>query len=323
MIPPEILQQIRERTDILDLIGQTVELKRHGNRYRGLCPFHTEKSPSFIIGPDRQSYFCFGCRATGDAIKFLQENNGMSFVDAAKFLADKLGIYFSEVKETLAPKRFKKLAIIKEEKTDEKVAFVDREKACTGLVRELSRSIELRNWFRMKYIHIDVVAAMAKDDLIGWWGGKLVYFYPDGAIKIRGELKSSRSSRWAKGAAQECWMGDQVSSDSEPVSMYEGETDLMRTSPIMPIFSHDISMPSASWTPTPEQCYKIGAFREVTFCFDGDEAGRNATARIAALFKKHANGCKLFKLDMPDGKDCCNLDDEEMKILIDSRIPII
>lgn len=321
MIPPEILQQIRERTDILELIGQTVELKRHGNRYKGLCPFHTEKSPSFIIGPDRQSYFCFGCRASGDAIKFLQEHNGMSFVDAAKFLADKLGIYFSEVKETLAPKRFKKLAIIKEEKTDEKVAFVDREKASLLLIDELNRSASLTAWLGFKSIPISTVKGMAIEGKMGWWGGRLVYFYPGGAIKIRESLESSRTSRWLKGSADDCWPDWHYPKSLSGISIFEGETDLLRSDSLTR--DRCISIPSASWTPTPEQCYKIGAFREVTFCFDGDEAGRNATARIATLFKKHANGCKLFKLDMPDGKDCCNLDDKEMKILIDNRIPII
>lgn len=92
MIPEDKVAEIRERTDVLSLIGEYVQLKRAGTSHRGLCPFHAEKTPSFYVHPQRQFFHCFGCRASGDAIAFLMRIEGHSFVDALKALAERAGI---------------------------------------------------------------------------------------------------------------------------------------------------------------------------------------------------------------------------------------
>jgi hypothetical protein len=75
------------RVDIVDVVGRHVELKRGGTNLMGLCPFHGEKSPSFSVSPAKQFYYCFGCGASGDAIRFLTEHLGLSFVEAVRDLA--------------------------------------------------------------------------------------------------------------------------------------------------------------------------------------------------------------------------------------------
>ncbi len=96
MIPTGFIQDLLSRTDVVAVVGRHVELKKAGINYKGLCPFHGEKSPSFIVSPSRQSYHCFGCGAHGDAIRFLTEHHGMSFVDAVKDLAQEAGIAVPE-----------------------------------------------------------------------------------------------------------------------------------------------------------------------------------------------------------------------------------
>ena len=92
MIPAGFLQDLLSRVDIADVVGRHVELKRGGTNLMGLCPFHAEKSPSFSVSPVKQFYYCFGCGASGDAIRFLTEHTGMSFVDAVTELAQTVGM---------------------------------------------------------------------------------------------------------------------------------------------------------------------------------------------------------------------------------------
>ena len=92
MIPAGFLQDLISRVDIVDVVGRHVELKRGGANLMGLCPFHAEKSPSFSVSPAKQFYYCFGCGASGDAIRFLTEHTGMSFVDAVTELAQTVGM---------------------------------------------------------------------------------------------------------------------------------------------------------------------------------------------------------------------------------------
>jgi DNA primase len=92
VIPAGFLQDLLSRVDIVDVVGRHVELKRGGANLMGLCPFHAEKSPSFSVSPVKQFYYCFGCGASGDAIRFLTEHTGMSFVDAVTELAQTVGM---------------------------------------------------------------------------------------------------------------------------------------------------------------------------------------------------------------------------------------
>ncbi len=96
MIPAGFLQELLSRVDIVDVVGRHVELKRGGANFMGLCPFHGEKSPSFSVSPSKQFYYCFGCGASGDAIRFLTEQLGLSFVEAVRDLAQGAGLVVPE-----------------------------------------------------------------------------------------------------------------------------------------------------------------------------------------------------------------------------------
>jgi DNA primase len=92
VIPAGFIADLLSRVDIVDVIGRHVQLKKGGANLMGLCPFHGEKSPSFSVSPSKQFYYCFGCGASGDAIRFLTEHTGTSFRDAVHELAGQVGL---------------------------------------------------------------------------------------------------------------------------------------------------------------------------------------------------------------------------------------
>ncbi len=92
MIKPEVIEQVRTGTDIVELVSGYVALKKVGRNWRGLCPFHTERSPSFYVNPERQTYHCFGCGAGGSVINFVMAIEKLEFPEAVKFLGKRLGI---------------------------------------------------------------------------------------------------------------------------------------------------------------------------------------------------------------------------------------
>lgn len=90
--PEEVIEEVRQRNDIVDVISGYVKLQKKGSNYFGLCPFHNEKSPSFSVSPSKQMYYCFGCGAGGNVITFIMEYENYSFSEALKLLADRAGI---------------------------------------------------------------------------------------------------------------------------------------------------------------------------------------------------------------------------------------
>lgn len=88
----EVVEQVRAATDVVQFLGEYVNLKRAGRSFKGLCPFHTEKTPSFMVNPERQVYHCFGCHKGGDVFSFVMEHDGVSFVEALRTLAERAGI---------------------------------------------------------------------------------------------------------------------------------------------------------------------------------------------------------------------------------------
>ena len=96
MIPEATIQEIRDRADIVSLISRYVELKQNGRNWKGLCPFHNEKTPSFNVNADRQIFHCFGCQEGGNVFSFLMKHEGLTFPEAARTLAGELGIEIEE-----------------------------------------------------------------------------------------------------------------------------------------------------------------------------------------------------------------------------------
>ena len=94
--PEDVVEEVRSRNDIVDVISGYVKLQRKGSSYFGLCPFHNEKSPSFSVSPSKQMYYCFGCGAGGNVITFIMEYENFTFPEALKFLAERAGVKLPE-----------------------------------------------------------------------------------------------------------------------------------------------------------------------------------------------------------------------------------
>ena len=117
--PEELVEEVRARNDIVDVISGYVSLKKKGSNYWGCCPFHNEKTPSFSVSSNKQMYYCFGCHASGNVYTFLMKYENDTFPEAVKILADRAGVKLPEVEETpeqkkKAGKRMRLLEVNKE-----------------------------------------------------------------------------------------------------------------------------------------------------------------------------------------------------------------
>ena len=111
-IPPETIDEIRSRTNIVEVVSECgVALRPAGRDYKGLCPFHDEKTPSFTVSEQKQIFYCFGCQTGGDAISFVQKQEGKSFNETVEWLAGRLNISLpsQDPRETANRKRFSSL----------------------------------------------------------------------------------------------------------------------------------------------------------------------------------------------------------------------
>ncbi|MEE8886696.1 MAG: DNA primase [Eubacteriales bacterium] len=100
----EIIDEVRERNDIVEVISERVKLTRRGSNYFGLCPFHNEKTPSFSVSPDKQIFYCFGCQSGGNVITFIMKYENYSFTEALQYLAERVGITLPKKEESAAQK---------------------------------------------------------------------------------------------------------------------------------------------------------------------------------------------------------------------------
>lgn len=113
-IPQDYIYELVQRSDIADVIGSYVSLKHQGRISKGLCPFHNEKTPSFTVYPETQSYYCFGCGEGGDVINFVKKINNIDYVEAVKLLAARAGMPMPDEDDTAGRLRSRVLAINKE-----------------------------------------------------------------------------------------------------------------------------------------------------------------------------------------------------------------
>ena len=113
--PDELIEEVRQKNDIVDVISGYVKLQKKGSSYFGLCPFHNEKSPSFSVSRSKQMYYCFGCGAGGNVFTFIMNYENYSFTEALQFLADRAGVELPKMEYSKEAK----------EKADEKAVLLE------------------------------------------------------------------------------------------------------------------------------------------------------------------------------------------------------
>jgi len=142
-IPQTFIQELLSRVDVVDVVGRYVQLKKGGANLMGLCPFHGEKSPSFSVSPSKQFYHCFGCGKNGNAISFLMEHTGMSFVEAVHDLAQQFGL---QVPQDEASPQDRALAAQRQQKQTTLTEVL--EKACIAYQKQLKTSERAVAYFK-------------------------------------------------------------------------------------------------------------------------------------------------------------------------------
>ncbi|MEX2327563.1 MAG: DNA primase [Pseudomonadales bacterium] len=155
MIPQDFIDELLARTDIVEIVQQRVTLKKTGQNYSGLCPFHNEKTASFSVSADKQFYYCFGCQASGNALKFVMELDGLDFISAVESLSARVGLEVPRTGEQASPEQtehrksiYDMLAQCSEFYKDQLRQHSGRERAITylkerGLTGEIARDFGL------------------------------------------------------------------------------------------------------------------------------------------------------------------------------------
>ncbi len=159
-IPDQVLEEIQNKVDIVEVISAYVALKKTGRNYKGLCPFHGEKTPSFIVSQEKQIYHCFGCNAGGNVFGFLMRYERMEFPEAVEFLAHKAGV--------------KLPSLSGRDKASESLAaqlYEIHELACTFYQDNLTRHNEAMDYLRARGIQGETIKAFRLGFALGAWDG--------------------------------------------------------------------------------------------------------------------------------------------------------
>ncbi len=164
MIPDDVISQIRDAANIVEVIGQYVQLKKAGRNWKGLCPFHGEKTPSFNVTPEKGFFMCFGCQKKGDVFSFVMELEGKSFVEVAEQLAARFGIEVPKIEESPELRRAR----------GERAAMLDLNKLATAFYREILADPKLGEPGRAYLAKRGVGAEVTEKFLLGYapadWG---------------------------------------------------------------------------------------------------------------------------------------------------------
>ena len=334
MIPHEYIEELTRRTDIVELVGSYVQLKRKGRLYGGLCPFHSEKTPSFYVYPDTQSFYCFGCGAGGDAITFTKKINSIDYPEAVKLLAARAGMPEPQEDDKTGRMRSRILSMNKEA-----ARFFH---ACLNSTVEEAR--QARAYWRRRGLDDKTIVRFglgyAPND-----GQALYQFlrdkgYNQQELDASGLFKRSPSGRiyclfWKRVMTpifdlrgNIIAFGGRVLDDSKPKYVNSPETLVYHKSDT--VFALQIAKRSASrrfvlcegymdvismqqagidtavcacgTALTPDQVRLISEYAdEVILSYDSDEAGQKATLRSLELFRN--SPVKVGVLQIPGAKD--------------------
>lgn len=181
-IPDHLIDEVRERTDIVEVVSQSVTLKKVGKNFKGLCPFHSEKTPSFTVSPEKRIYHCFGCGAGGNVFKFVMQTQSISFVDAVKQFADRAGVSIPRPNMGNDP-QYKEREALK--KTNELAA-----KYFHSLFNDAEAGLAARDYLKSRHFTGEVLDKYQ----IGWalpaWRGLVNHFQKNGSLSRDIVLKS-------------------------------------------------------------------------------------------------------------------------------------
>lgn len=334
MIPREYIDEVVRRSDITEVVGSYVQLRHRGRTHTGLCPFHSEKTPSFVVYPETQSFYCFGCGAGGDVITFVRKISNLDYVEAVKMLAGRAGMPMPEEDDQAGRLRSRVLAINKEAARffyEQLNAENDAARTARGYWRGRGLSDSTIRRFGLGY---------APDDF-----GALRRHLRSKGYTEEEMLASGLQKRSEKGNVYDVFrgrvmtpifdlrgnviaFGGRVLGDEKPKYINSPETLVYKKSKAM--FALNIAKKSTSrryilcegymdvislhqagfdtavaacgTALTADQVRLLSEYAdEVVLCYDSDEAGQKATARSLGLFAE--SPVKVSVLNIPGAKD--------------------
>jgi DNA primase len=338
LIPDSFKQDLLNRVDVVDVVSRFVQLKKAGANLQGLCPFHTEKSPSFTVSPAKQFYHCFGCGAHGNAIGFLMAYSSLGYVDAIKELASGVGMQVPEWQPSTP-----EAAARKERETD---LLPLMERAMDFYRGELKKSPRAIKYLKGRGLSGEIAARFrigyAPDD---WQGLKAAFpDYEDKALVDAGLVVVNEAKRYdrfrdrvmfpihnARGAV--IGFGGRVLGEGEPKYLNSPETPLFEKGRevyglvqardairaagralvvegymdvvALAQFGVGYAVATLGTATTPVHVSKLLRLAdELVFCFDGDAAGRKAAWRALEVSLPLATDAKPVKfLFLPEKDD--------------------
>ncbi|MGH8196667.1 MAG: DNA primase, partial [Steroidobacteraceae bacterium] len=357
-IPQSFIDELIARTDIVELIGGRVQLKKGGREWKACCPFHNEKTPSFWVSPDKQFYHCFGCGAHGTALGFLIEHDKLPFPDAVEELASRLGLevpreddgraararpgeglydllaqvtqfYRDSLRESERAKKYLGDRGITAESCV-KFAIGYAPDAWDGVLKRFGGNAERER----ALLEAGLVVERSGKGESGFYDrfrdrvmfpirdprGRVIAF--GGRVIDAGEpkyLNSPETPLFHKGRElYGLYEARQALRKVERLLVVEGYVDVVRLAQAEILYS----VATLGTATTPEHLNRLFRFTsELVFCFDGDSAGRNAAWRALENALEHArDGRQLRFLFLPEGHDPDTLVGEEGTEAFEARI---
>lgn len=355
LIPKHFIEDLISRVDLVELISSRVPLKKHGKEYKGCCPFHGEKTPSFTVVPDKNFYHCFGCGEHGNALGFLMKHDNLGFIDAIEELADRIGVEVPR-EQTVGQRPPPSDAL-----------FATLEKAAGFYRTELMNTDRGKDYFKTRGLTGETAAIFSLGYAPDGWDSVLKLLGGSDAERTRllqvGLIieRDNRSGHYDRfrdrvmfpirdARGRTIGFGGRVLDKGEPKYMNSPETELFhkgrelyglyearqasRTLTRLLIVEgymdvvrlHQAGITYAVATlgtaTTPEHLARV--FRicnEVTFCFDGDRAGRAAAWKaLENSLSQVREGRQIRFLFLPDGHDPDSLVGEEGREAFEARI---
>ena len=334
LINDNVLDEIRDRADIVDLIGEYVDLKRSGSNYMGLCPFHSEKTPSFSVSPSKSIFKCFGCGVGGDVITFIMKRENLSFPEAVEFLADKYNVRLSEYKDE------------NKEARDKRNRFYDiNREAAMHFLNNLSYSQKAQNYLKNRGLNDKTIRSYglgySKDSWTDLYDHLKKLGYEDDELLELNLISKSKSGNYIDRFRDRVMFpiinrnnrvigfGARGFGDAKPKYLNSKETPIFHKGSnlfnmniisressrdrlilvegymdVISLYNSGInySVASLGTSLTEDQAGIINKMaKDIYICYDSDEAGINATSRAIDIFL--SKSCKPKIIELEGGLD--------------------
>ena len=335
MIPQDYIQEVVRRNDIEDVVQSYVQLRRRGRTCTGLCPFHTEKTPSFVVYPETQSFYCFGCGAGGDVITFIKKISNLEYVEAVKLLASRAGMPMPNEEDKAGEMRRKVLAINRDaaryfydqlnKPTPEAALAREYWRKRRGLSDDTIRRFGLgyapdsysdllhylkgRGYNEEELLESGLVRRSEKGNLYNLFRHRMITPIIDlrgNVIAFGGRVLDDSKPKYINSPETVVYKKSRTlfalniakRSTSQRYILCEGYMDVIS----MHQAGFDTAVCACGTALTPEQVKLIGEYAdEVILSYDSDEAGQKAAARSLELFAP--SPARVSVLNIPGAKD--------------------